>query len=182
MTQNNYFQILSIIIKDTRLTQRPILVKASWDEIHRLSVKYWSGPYHIKIIFRIKLCYAGFWMRWLAGLIFSTNQSALKQHSIVLCWKFLNMLGHMDLWWLRRTTKVWHIFIETVRFRLICETPALLSGSYSQFWGPLLQALVGVFELPEDDSIPDDEHFIDIEDTPGYQVGIVLKLFKARSD
>jgi len=23
--------------------------------------------------------------------------------------------------------------------------------------------------LPEDDSIPDDEHFIDVEDTPGYQ-------------
>ena len=32
---------------------------------------------------------------------------------------------------------------------------------------PLLQALIGLFELPEDDSIPDDEHFIEIEDTPG---------------
>lgn len=31
----------------------------------------------------------------------------------------------------------------------------------------LLQALVGLFELPEDDSLPDDEHFIEIEDTPG---------------
>ena len=55
-------------------------------------------------------------------------------------------------------------------FRLLCETPALLTGSYSRFWTPLLQALIGVFELPEDDSIPDDEHFIDIEDAPGYQV------------
>jgi hypothetical protein len=54
--------------------------------------------------------------------------------------------------------------------RLVCETPALISGAYSRFWTPLLQALIGVFELPEDDSIPDDEHFIDIEDTPGYQV------------
>ena len=32
---------------------------------------------------------------------------------------------------------------------------------------PLLQALIGLFELPEDDSVPDDEHFIEIEDTPG---------------
>ena len=35
---------------------------------------------------------------------------------------------------------------------------------------PLLQALIGLFELPEDDSIPDDEHFIEIEDTPGNNV------------
>lgn len=32
---------------------------------------------------------------------------------------------------------------------------------------PLLQVLIEFFELPEDDSIPDDEHFIEIEDTPG---------------
>ena len=31
----------------------------------------------------------------------------------------------------------------------------------------LLQALIGLFELPEDESVPDDEHFIEIEDTPG---------------
>ena len=31
----------------------------------------------------------------------------------------------------------------------------------------MLQALVGLFELPEDESVPDDEHFIEIEDTPG---------------
>ena len=46
----------------------------------------------------------------------------------------------------------------------------MITGTYSRFWSPLLQALIGVFELPEDDSIPDNEHFIDIEDTPGYQV------------
>ena len=32
---------------------------------------------------------------------------------------------------------------------------------------PLLQALIGLFELPEDESVPDNEHFIEIEDTPG---------------
>lgn len=31
----------------------------------------------------------------------------------------------------------------------------------------LLQALVSLFELPKDESTPDDEHFIEIEDTPG---------------
>ena len=39
----------------------------------------------------------------------------------------------------------------------------------------LLQALIGFFELPEDDSIPDDEHFIDIEETPG--LNILCSLF-----
>ena len=38
---------------------------------------------------------------------------------------------------------------------------------YQDKWVPLLQALVGLFELPEDDTIPDDEHFIDVEDTAG---------------
>ncbi len=31
----------------------------------------------------------------------------------------------------------------------------------------LLESLVKLFELPEDDSTPDDEHYIEIEDTPG---------------
>ena len=29
--------------------------------------------------------------------------------------------------------------------------------------------MVKLFELPEDETVPDDEHFIEIEDTPGYQ-------------
>lgn len=31
----------------------------------------------------------------------------------------------------------------------------------------LLQALIGLFELPEDDTVPEDEHFVDVEDAPG---------------
>ena len=31
----------------------------------------------------------------------------------------------------------------------------------------LLESLISLFELPEDNSTPDDEHFIDVEDTPG---------------
>lgn len=43
----------------------------------------------------------------------------------------------------------------------------MFEADYLPKWAPLLQALIGLFELPEDDSIPADEHFIDVEDTPG---------------
>lgn len=52
--------------------------------------------------------------------------------------------------------------------KILTNTPELL-GDYSMYWAPLLQALIGLFELPEDDTIPDDEHFIEIDETPGYQ-------------
>ena len=29
----------------------------------------------------------------------------------------------------------------------------------------LLEALIGIFELPEDDALPDGEHFIEVDDT-----------------
>uniref|UniRef100_A0A672MIT3 Exportin-2 n=2 Tax=Sinocyclocheilus grahami TaxID=75366 RepID=A0A672MIT3_SINGR len=45
-----------------------------------------------------------------------------------------------------------------------------------------LQALIGLFELPEDDSIPDDEHFIDIEDTPGYQTAFSQLAFAGKKE
>lgn len=47
---------------------------------------------------------------------------------------------------------------------------------------PLLQALIGLFELPEDDSVPDDEHFIDIEDTPGYQTAFSQLAFAGKKE
>ena len=50
---------------------------------------------------------------------------------------------------------------------MFCVAPAMLDADYCSKWAPLLQALIGLFELPEDDSIPDDEHFIDVEDTAG---------------
>ena len=64
----------------------------------------------------------------------------------------------------------------------LCETTCLLSGSYSQYWPQILQALVGFFELPQDDSIPDDEHFIEIEDTPGYQTAYSQLIFAGKRD
>ena len=47
---------------------------------------------------------------------------------------------------------------------------------------PLLQALIALLELPEDDSIPDDEHFIEIEDTPGYQAAFCQLKFSGEHE
>lgn len=53
--------------------------------------------------------------------------------------------------------------------KLLCECPAMLTPPYITFWPGLLQSLIQVFELPSDDSTIDGDHFIEIEDTPGYQ-------------
>ena len=53
--------------------------------------------------------------------------------------------------------------------KMLTETPNMLSETYINLWSPLLQSLIHLFELPEDSSTPDDEHFIEVEDTPGYQ-------------
>lgn len=63
----------------------------------------------------------------------------------------------------------------------LCETSCLLNGSYSQFWPRILQTLVGFFELPQDDSTPNDEHFIEIEDTPGYQTAYSQLIFAGKN-
>uniref|UniRef100_A0A8C3LEM7 Exportin-2 n=1 Tax=Chrysolophus pictus TaxID=9089 RepID=A0A8C3LEM7_CHRPC len=54
--------------------------------------------------------------------------------------------------------------------------------NYTHPWTPLLQALIGLFELPEDDTIPDEEHFIDIEDTPGYQTAFSQLAFAGKKE
>lgn len=61
--------------------------------------------------------------------------------------------------------------------KLLTETPEMLSESYVSLWSSLLQALISLFELPEDDALPDDEHFIEIEDTPGYQTAFSQLVF-----
>ena len=61
--------------------------------------------------------------------------------------------------------------------RLLTESAVMLRD-YESSWPQLLQALIGLFELPEDDSIPADEHFIEIEDTPGTEnKEIFVKLY-----
>lgn len=59
---------------------------------------------------------------------------------------------------------------------------SLTSSVISQPRTPLLQSLIGLFELPEDDTIPDEEHFIDIEDTPGYQTAFSQLAFAGKKE
>ncbi|KAF3856376.1 hypothetical protein F7725_017099 [Dissostichus mawsoni] len=66
--------------------------------------------------------------------------------------------------------------------KILTECPSMMDTEYTKLWTPLLQALIGFFELPEDDSIPDDEHFIDIEDTPGYQTAFSQLAFAGKKE
>uniref|UniRef100_A0A3P8UU86 Exportin-2 n=1 Tax=Cynoglossus semilaevis TaxID=244447 RepID=A0A3P8UU86_CYNSE len=66
--------------------------------------------------------------------------------------------------------------------KVLTECPAMMDTEYTKIWTPLLQALIGLFELPEDDSIPDDEHFIDIEDTASYQTAFSQLAFAGKKE
>ncbi|CAH2986728.1 unnamed protein product [Chilo suppressalis] len=39
----------------------------------------------------------------------------------------------------------------------------------TRYWPPLMQALVSLFELPPDESTLPEDHFIEVDDAPGYQ-------------
>ncbi|BFY99292.1 hypothetical protein BsWGS_02332 [Bradybaena similaris] len=66
--------------------------------------------------------------------------------------------------------------------KVLTEVDSMLSGEYTALWPRLLQALIGLFELPEDDSLPDDEHFIEIDDTPGYQTSYSQLAYAGKQD
>jgi len=66
--------------------------------------------------------------------------------------------------------------------KLLCETDELITGRYADKFNSLLLALIALFELPEDETIPDDEHFIEIEDTPGYQTAYSQLIFAGKPD
>ncbi|XP_023216075.1 exportin-2-like [Centruroides sculpturatus] len=66
--------------------------------------------------------------------------------------------------------------------KLLTETPAMIVGEYANYWTPLLQSLIELFELPEDDTIPEDEHFIEIEDTPSYQISYSQLVFAGKKE
>ncbi|OQR80334.1 exportin-2-like [Tropilaelaps mercedesae] len=52
--------------------------------------------------------------------------------------------------------------------KILCELPVMVS-TYEMFWPQLLEALIRLLEAPEDTTIPDNEHFIEVEDVTGYQ-------------
>ncbi|RWS22143.1 hypothetical protein B4U80_08142 [Leptotrombidium deliense] len=66
--------------------------------------------------------------------------------------------------------------------KILCEVPALIDGEYATYWVRLLQAIIGLFELPEDDTIPEDEHFVEIEETPGYQASYSQLVFAGKRE
>jgi len=66
--------------------------------------------------------------------------------------------------------------------KMLTEVREITDGHYSQYWSPLLVVLIGLFELPEDDSIPEDEHFIEVEETPGYQSAYCQLVFAGKSE
>lgn len=54
--------------------------------------------------------------------------------------------------------------------KILTECPMLLSNETNlKIWAALLESLVCLFELPEDNTTTDEEHFIDAEETSGYQ-------------
>jgi exportin-2 (importin alpha re-exporter) len=56
--------------------------------------------------------------------------------------------------------------------KILNECQFLLSSDANvKVWCSLLESLVGLFELPEDTRTGEDEHFIDVEDTPSYSGG-----------
>jgi len=54
--------------------------------------------------------------------------------------------------------------------KLLCETPPMNpAGKYFAQFPAVLDASIRLLQLPTDETDADDEHFIDVEDTPGYQ-------------
>lgn len=53
--------------------------------------------------------------------------------------------------------------------KLLCESTELIDGPYSEYWSQLLNVVIRLFEQPEDDTLHADDHFIQVDDTPGYE-------------
>ncbi|XP_036346077.1 exportin-2-like [Rhagoletis pomonella] len=53
--------------------------------------------------------------------------------------------------------------------KILTECPPMLTPPYVQRWSTLLQALVELFELPPDQTTLDGDHFVEVDDAPGYQ-------------
>ncbi|CAG2062171.1 unnamed protein product [Timema podura] len=66
--------------------------------------------------------------------------------------------------------------------KMLCECPQFVDGPYSNMWAPLLQALVSFFELPEDKSLHPDDHFVEVDDAPGYQPSYSQLAFASKKE
>ncbi|CAK8690429.1 unnamed protein product [Clavelina lepadiformis] len=66
--------------------------------------------------------------------------------------------------------------------KLLTSCATMFDENNSQLWTPLLEAVIGLFELPEDETVPEEEHFIEIEDTPGYQTSFSQLAFASKRE
>ncbi|CAB3229559.1 unnamed protein product [Arctia plantaginis] len=53
--------------------------------------------------------------------------------------------------------------------KLLCDSQHFRQGALAPLWPRLLEALIMLFELPPDESTLLDDHFIEVDDAPGYQ-------------
>ncbi|XP_068624899.1 exportin-2 [Battus philenor] len=53
--------------------------------------------------------------------------------------------------------------------KLLCDSAHFRQGALASLWARLLQALISLFELPADESSLPDDHFVEVDETPGYQ-------------
>ncbi|CAH4023889.1 exportin-2 [Pieris brassicae] len=53
--------------------------------------------------------------------------------------------------------------------KLLCDSAHFVRGPLAHLWPGLLQALISLFELPVDETSLPDDHFIEVDDAPGYQ-------------
>jgi exportin-2 (importin alpha re-exporter) len=54
--------------------------------------------------------------------------------------------------------------------KLLTDCPKMLTETYFPLWGKLLLALMAMFEMPEDESVPSDaaDDYVEVEETAGY--------------
>jgi hypothetical protein len=75
-------------------------------------------------------------------------------------------------------------FVALLLTELVCfrHCHMKISDKFVCCRSPLLQALIGLFELPEDDSTLPDDHYIEVEETPGYQPAYSQLAFANKKD
>ncbi|KDR18464.1 exportin-2 [Zootermopsis nevadensis] len=65
---------------------------------------------------------------------------------------------------------------------ILCNCKEMMDGSYSHLWAQLLQTLIGFFELPVLESTLPDDHYVEVEDTPGYQAAYSQLAYANKKD
>ncbi|XP_014286249.1 exportin-2 [Halyomorpha halys] len=57
--------------------------------------------------------------------------------------------------------------------RLVADSKQVFSGPYSACWPALAKSVVEILEAPEDDSVAPEDHFVEVDNLPGYEPAYV---------